>query len=411
MNNKVIKPRDVSEEIDALFNHTSVIKLQGARQVGKSTIAKNVCEKYGGFYTTLDDDITFKYAKQNPKDFVSQADGGLLVIDEVQLLPQLMGNIKLIVDEISDDSKFIVTSSVSLLGLDKTRDSLAGRIFNIDVFPFSVPEKIHAQNNLPVLLEDPIRPETSKTPRKDYISLILKGGYPVFNEINHNKASLAWAESYIQLLSQHEAVLVKENVDQNKFVQLFRGLCALTTKELNKEQGSKFGLSRYLFEEYLNIYKRLFLLHEIPAWHNNLLKKAVSKSKICINDSGLALAINKITEDTINNKHYNCLGAATETFVINEIKKQISYTDLPYHLYHFRDSDKHEIDLILEDNFGSIIAIEIKSKSTFNTSDIKHLKWLQGKIGNQFKRGIVFYTGEQQFEAVPGIYIVPIDQM
>ncbi|MFT4185981.1 MAG: ATP-binding protein [Micrococcaceae bacterium] len=411
MNDVEILPRKVTSLAKELLEEASIINLQGARQVGKSTIAKILCEKLNGIYRTLDDATTLENALGNPDSFVAQAKDKLLVIDEIQLAPELMGNLKIIADDISSKSKFLITGSVSLLGLEKAKDSLAGRVDDLQIFPFSECEIEKSDFKIFNLLEGDFKIKDSTTTREEYISKIVQGGYPVLVSRKTNYSRLSWAQSYIRKLSQHDAVLLKSNLDSELFTKIFSGICALSTTELNKSRGNDFGLSRYQFEEYLKIFKRLFLLDELPCWSNNLLDRATKRAKIYVNDSGLMLLMNRVTPENIEGKNLNFLGPATETFVISEIRRQLANSFSGYNLYHYRDYDKREIDLIVETPEGKIVAIEIKSKSLIKQSDLKNIKWLQQKLNDQFLHGIIFHTGTQMAESTPGIYSIPIDKL
>lgn len=107
----------------------------------------------------------------------------------------------------------------------------------------------------------------------------------------------------------------------------------------------------------------------------------------------------------MNPTHY---GILLETFIYNELRKQAQWYQEPLRFYHYRDKDKAEIDLIIEDAMGDCFAVEIKARATLQQADFKSLKHLQTSLGTRFKMGVLLYDGDLTSAFGDKLYAVPI---
>jgi predicted AAA+ superfamily ATPase len=174
--------RNVEGIVKDTLNDTPVTMIQGARQVGKSTLAAMVSEDMDCMSVTLDSDATFSAAKENPYEFVSQYHDGLMIIDEIQKCPELLSAIKLSVDRSRRPGRFLITGSANILHLRGANESLAGRAETVTLQPFSVGElRGEKEDIISLLLHDDILKNLKKAnplTRVQYAQLIENGGYP-----------------------------------------------------------------------------------------------------------------------------------------------------------------------------------------------------------------------------------------
>jgi len=129
--------RSITPRIHEALDDTRIVMVQGARQVGKSTLAKTIVDERGGLLVTLDDRLAQETAEADPHGFVAQNPGGLLAIDEVQRAPRLVTALKLAVDQDPTPGRFLLTGSANLLHLPAAQDSLAGRAETIELYGLS----------------------------------------------------------------------------------------------------------------------------------------------------------------------------------------------------------------------------------------------------------------------------------
>ena len=166
--------------------------------------------------------------------------------------------------------------------------------------------------------------------------------------------------------------------------------------------------------EYLSHLEMTYLTHQLAPWSRNLTSRVKRRPKLYVTDTGLAAGLTNVTVDSLAAPSHPARGPLLETFVVNEIIKQSSWLDWslgPIEIFHYRDRDGLEVDLIIELPDGRIIAMEVKAATTVTSDDWNKLKKLRRMIGDQFAQGIVFYTGSRSRSAGDQIYIRPIESL
>jgi predicted AAA+ superfamily ATPase len=160
---------------------------------------------------------------------------------------------------------------------------------------------------------------------------------------------------------------------------------------------------------YIRLLEDLHFIHKIPAWGKNYTKRAIGKPKIIMSDTGIVCSLHGVTADSIANiENGNMLGPLLETFVIAEINKQQAWSDSDYTLFHYRDFDNKEVDLLIELTGGKVIAFEVKAASSFSQSDFAGLKTLRNILDKRFHCGIVLYTGTEVQPFGDRLFAAPI---
>lgn len=128
--------RNVKPHVREALADTRIVALQGARQVGKTTLLREIVEERGGRLVSFDDEATLQLARADPVGFIRHEDS-LLAIDEIQHAPELVSALKYVVDRDTRPGRFLVTGSADLLRLPAAQDSLAGRVESIELHGFS----------------------------------------------------------------------------------------------------------------------------------------------------------------------------------------------------------------------------------------------------------------------------------
>jgi predicted AAA+ superfamily ATPase len=154
------------------------------------------------------------------------------------------------------------------------------------------------------------------------------------------------------------------------------------------------------------------LIHELPAWGRNLTKRAVGRKKVSIIDTGLACYLNGFQAEALADlSQGEAFGALLETFVVSELFKQQTWSDTDYTLYHYRDREKREVDIVVELPNGKIIALEIKAKSSLVNRDLLGIKKLKEVMGDHFVCGIVLHSGHEAHAFEKDIYSAPVNAL
>lgn len=146
---------------------------------------------------------------------------------------------------------------------------------------------------------------------------------------------------------------------------------------------------------YLPLLEMVYLIHWLPPWSNNLTHRAVRSPKVHIVDAGLAAQLMQRSPKSLVDPAAPEAGALFETFVVNELLKQIASSDAEVHVMHYRDRDGAEVDCVLEAADRRIAGIEVKLGLSVNEADLRHLRMLRDRLGTRFVAGVLLYPGSQ----------------
>jgi hypothetical protein len=137
------------------------------------------------------------------------------------------------------------------------------------------------------------------------------------------------------------------------------------------------------------------VIKRIPAWSSNLTTRAISTPKLIVTDSGLGGRLIGMSEERAKDPTAP-VGPLLENFAIGEVARQLTWAEEPVQLFHYRDRDQVEVDMVLEHAAGTVIGIEVKAAETVRAEDFRGLRYLANRLGDRFRAGIVLYAGEQQ---------------
>ena len=403
--------RFVTERVEAALNDTPVVAINGARQVGKSTLVELIARtRPGATVVTLDDEVQREAASADPRAFVDRAD--LLVIDEVQRVPQLLPAIKASVDRDRRPGRFLLTGSTRLLSTVELADALAGRVELVDLWPLSAGELGgHREHFIDALLAwEPGRWHASNLRPADYADRMLAGGYPE-PQTRSGRRRGAWFTNYATTVLER-MVTELASVERLEVMPRLLRLCAARTAcELNvMDLARDAGLPYRTVGTYLAHLEHLFLIQRLPAWSRNLTSKVAHRPKLLMADPGLAADLLGVDEVGLASPT-GPVGQLLETFVAMEVRKQLAWADKQAALFHFRDRGGVEVDLVLETRTGHVAGIEVKAASTVRRTDFRGLRLLQERLGDQFLGGVVLYRGPDTAPFGDRLAAVPIDAL
>ena len=171
--------------------------------------------------------------------------------------------------------------------------------------------------------------------------------------------------------------------------------------------GGQIGLDDKTTRKYEAVLEQLFLVRRLEPWFRNRFKRLVKTPKLHFLDSGLLAAILGTTEERIG-KDRSVFGPLLETFAFAEVMKQVDWLAETCRLYHYRDKDQDEVDIIVEGEGGDVVGIEVKAAATVTASDFKGLRKLSAASGKDFKLGVVLYDAEQTVPFGERMFAVPI---
>ncbi len=399
-----------SHLLDALSD-TPVVLLNGARQTGKSTLVQAI--NTGATYITLDDPGALAAVTQDPAGFIA-AQNGHIILDEIQRAPGIFPLIKQAVDRHRSPGQFLLTGSANVLLLPDLADSLAGRMEVLPLWPLSQSELERTPGGFIDRLFDtdinwPVVPE-SDTPNTLY-QRAFTGGFPEMTQRRRPQRQRAWLENYLTTILYRDVRDLAQIERLTELPNLLRVLAARSGTLLNLAELSRsVGLTQTTLKRYMTLLETLFLVARIPAWHSNRGKRLQKSPKIILCDTGL-LAWLLDMDAMFDPKSGGLPGPLTETFVLTELKKLISWSETQPRLMHYRTSTGFEVDAVLENRRGQIVGMEIKSTATLNTGHLKGLKHLKEAAGPDFLRGVVLYGGNEVVRFAPDLTAVPISML
>jgi predicted AAA+ superfamily ATPase len=406
-------PRNVTPAILEALSDTPVVLLNGARQTGKSTLVQWLArEAHPARYITLDDAVVLSAVRSDPTGFLAGFDGPL-VLDEVQRAPELFLAIKSSVDRNRMPGRFLLTGSANPLLLPKLSESLAGRVEILTLWPFSQGELERQPEDFVdrVFAGKLSQSSASNLSKDELIKRVLTGGYPeIVGKLSARRRS-AWFRSYVTTIVQRE-VRDLANIEHLTMMPRLLSLLAARVGSLMNytEISNSLGLPQSTVKRYMALFEMTFLSQPLPAWSANLGKRLIRSRKLVLNDTGLLAHLAGLNEERIKSDP-NTFGALLENFVIMELRKQATWSEIQPQFFHFRTRKGQEVDVLLENPAGEVVGIEVKASSTVKKGDFKGLKYLGDLLGDRFLRGIVLYTGDQPVPFGSNLYALPVSTL
>lgn len=411
--------RTIFTQLTEALADTPVVFLRGARQTGKTTLVKQLAEEAAGEensrqYISLDSATALAGALDDPTGFLQ----GLkkpVIIDEAQRASALMLAIKEDVDRERQAGRYLLTGSANILTLPGIADSLAGRMEVLTLYPLSQGEIagtredfIHAlfQKNFP-----PQAAESTSLSKEALLEAIVLGGYPEVLSRATSRRRAAWFDSYITTLVERDIRDIANIQDISGLIRLLRLLGARSGTLHNQAELSRsVGMPGSTLGRYIPLLEALFLIWFLPAWSSNLSKRLVKSPKLHVCDSGLACHLCGADEERLAGDS-TLAGRLLESFVAGELLKQSSWTEHPVSLYHYRSQSGEEVDVVLEDRAGHVVAVEVKLAASVALHDIKGLASLRNALGDHFVRGVIVYTGQEVIPMGDRIFAIPISMI
>lgn len=401
-------PRHAAAEVKRALTDTRVVMINGARQVGKSTLAEQVLRgNRRARLLTLDDEPVLAAARADPVSFVRH--DGTLLIDEVQRVPDLFLSIKAAVDRDTRPGRFLLTGSAQILALPRLSDSLAGRMEIIELWPFSQGElRRHRERFIDELLAGGhgLR-MTGSLDKREYLEVAVAGGYPEAVARRPDRRA-RWFESYMKTLIQRDIKDLAEIERLRDIPRILRLVAARTANVINIESlAAHSKVPPTTLRRYLTLLETAFLVHEVPAWSNNKTTRVIRSPKIFIIDSGLAAHLLGETAIALA-RPTGSAGQILETFVVMELRRQLGWSGERATLHHLRTKEHVEVDAVIEAADGRVAGVEVKAGASVSAADFAGLRYLANKAGSAFVAGVVLYTGAEPLSFGTDLYAVPV---
>ncbi len=361
--------RDIETLVIATSKEYAGILITGPRQVGKTTMLRQLMED-SRQYVTLDDLEERRMAKEDPALFLALHPVPVL-IDEVQYAPELFSYIKIAIDNGASPGAFWLTGSQSFRLMELAQESLAGRIAIFHLTALSQHEIYGNGENTPFTLKlsklQERAPRGTKTDVTGIYQRIWNGAMPGMASGKYTNRETFYS-SYIQSYIERDVSDMVERIDKLGFLDFIRAVACRCGQLLNiHDIASDVGCSADTAKRWLGILEKSDIIFYLRPYSNNLLKRTIKTPKLYFFDTGLVAYLTKYsTPEILVNGAINV--AILENYTISEIRKSYINAGMDCIIHYYRDRDSKEVDAVIEAD-GEIHPLEIK-KSTRPGSEL-----------------------------------------
>lgn len=366
--------RNVEQTIRTLLRGFPIVTLTGPRQSGKTTLAKAVLADRP--YVSLEDPDIRLAAQDDPRSFLGRFPGGA-VLDEVQRCPALLSYLQTTVDADGRMGLFILTGSQQFGLLSGISQSLAGRTAFVELLPFSLSELARA-GKLPA----------------DVDTMLLSGCYPPIYD--RDVPTSAWFAAYVTAYVERDVRQLLKIQELETF-QRFVRLCAGRTGQLLNlsSLATDCGITHNTAKAWISVLEASYLVFLLRPHHISFNKRLVKMPKLYFYDAGLVSWLLGI-RTTQQLETHPLRGNIFETFVISElVKARLNRGERP-DLHFWRDSNGHEIDVIVEHG-TKLMPVEIKSGRTVTPDFFAGLEKWNTLAGDTAMTPALVYGGDESF--------------
>ena len=400
--------RSIEQVINKYKEQFPILLLTGPRQVGKSTLFKELFRAEYKYFS-LDDPILKEQIVNDPRLFLKN-NPEKLIIDEVQYAPSIFPYLKMKVDENREDGMYLMTGSQAFVLMKNVSETLAGRVGILELQGISLREQFDIEFNRPFIPSDEYIAEREKK-ITEYTNLwqrIHRGYMPelIFND---RKKWEFFYSSYVQTYIERDVRDLINISDESKFLKFMISLASRSGELLNYGAvANEVGISNETVKRWVSVLRTSRIIYLLEPYFNNHLKRVIKTPKIYFMDVGLLAYLTKWpTPETLANGAK--AGNIFETFIISEIvKSYLNAGIINPPLYFYRDKDKKEIDLIIEEA-EKIYPIEIKMSASPNKEMAKNFSVLKRKIDKEIGTGIIICQYDNKVYLSEDILVLPVE--
>lgn len=377
--------RHAEKTIERLATEYPAVLLIGARQTGKTTLLKKITEQKSVPYLSFDDPAEELSAKTDAKTFI-EFHPSPFMFDEIQYVPELFRYLKIEIDKNRTNGMYFLTGSQQFHLMEATAESLAGRIGIVQLYPFSerelrgdnflepfIPTKEYLLSRNAALLKAKTKFSVQKTWKS-----IHRGFFPevALGKISQNDFYANYLKTYIE----RDIRKLAQVADELQFMQFISVVASRTSQLVNySDIASECSISEVTAKKWLSLLVTSGLVYLLRPYSVNVEKRVVKTPKLYFMDTGLAAYLTKWINPEVMQTGAMA-GAFFETYAVAEIIKSFANKGIEPPIYFYRDKDKIEIDLLIEQN-GTLFPIEIKKTASPNVDDARNF-FITGRIKN-----------------------------
>ncbi len=382
-------PRALEATLRRVAGPFPVVFLTGPRQSGKTTLARATFPTFD--YVSLEDVQTRQEALDDPRGFLRRFEGKAgAIFDEAQRAPDLFSYLQGFVDD-RRGGPVILTGSQNFLLSRAIGQSLAGRVAVLELHPFSIAELLRRPSPGPVALTAPILPAGAPPPWT-LDEALYRGFFPPIHD--RDLPPTLWYDGYVRTYLERDVRLVGGVGDLDAFLRFLRLSAGRTGQLLNVSSlAGDAGVSHTTAASWLSILRASYVLDLLPPHFQNFSKRLVKSPKLHFLDPGLAAYLLGI-RGADDLRTHPLRGALFETFVVSELRKLFRHHGETPPLYHWRDSQGHEVDVLVD--LGSRrIPVEVKGGMTISSDMLAGLEYYRKLTASE--QGLLVYGGDESY--------------
>ncbi len=400
--------RTLEHHISQASGQFPVVMVVGARQVGKTTILQRLSSS-DRTYVSLDDPLLLDLARSDPALFMQRFPGQVL-IDEIQYAPGLLPYIKMEVDRDHQAGRFWLTGSQQFHLMNEVTESLAGRVGIIQMLGLSLREQSgRISSDKPFLptpedLKDRSADSTDLA-LKELFDIIWHGSFPGM-VLNRGMNRDLFFSSYVQTYLQRDIRDLARVGDEMAFLRFVRACAARTAQLLNvAELARDVDIAPNTAKNWLSILQTSGLVFLLEPYHTNVTKRLIKSPKLYFLDTGLCAWLTEWSSpETLEAGATS--GAILETWIMAELLKTWWHHARRAPFYYYRDKDKKEIDLLIEQN-GTLYPLEFKKTASPRKDAVRHFKVLE-KLSLPIGPGGVICLARQSLPLGENVVSIPV---
>jgi predicted AAA+ superfamily ATPase len=397
--------RNITESINYLLNNFPCVVILGARQVGKSTLLKQILPNASFF--DLERDADFQRINNDP-ELLLQETNRPIIFDEAQISASLFKALRVEIDKNRDQAgQFLLSGSSSPELLKHISETLAGRVAIVELEPFQWQEGL--KKNYPDLItalsEEEFQSLQPNFNKRELLELCLYGGYPEpFLKRDDTKFFRLWMENYIKTYVERDIRALFPSLQLDVYKRFVQMLAYASGEIINNSNFARsLDVSQPTIKNYLNIIEGTFLWRKIPSYQKNLTKRIIKMPKGYLRDTGLINYFLRI--QTVNDlKSHPQFGRIWEIFISEQLIRHFKNNIENIEYFYYRTHNQAEIDLIIETQTG-LIPIEIKSGFSSSKRQIQTLQRFIEEHHCPF--GLLINNGDEIFKLSQNIYQLP----
>lgn len=401
--------RAVEDFVKEMLGQFKVVLVTGARQTGKTTMLKHMLDKKYE-YIVLDDLNELEQAQQDPALFF-KSHTLPLIIDEIQLAPALFRQIKLIVDRNEKKGLICLTGSQTFCLIRNAGESLAGRICIIDMAGFSLRELHAIEFNAPFIPSESYIEQRSKhlVSYDNIWHIIHRGSMPELSD-----GTVQWDryyKSYIRTYINRDIREMIKASNTSTFNKFMIHIAARTGELYNAASiANDIGVSLKTVQEWTSMLEGSGIIRLIYPFERNISKRVIKTPKLYFMDTGLVCSLVGWTNPTVA-QNGAMAGALFETFAVSEIiKSYLNAGKDASNIYFYRDHNKNEIDLLIEEA-GTLYPVEIKKSAHPQLGMAKSFGQIQSVPGFTAGHGCILCLAENRKELSNSVTALPLEYL